>query len=128
MTDGLRNHIGSSQSTRSFIQPHTSGAGQARINDSSSFNLGAAETSLGGRILTRTGALARAYYRNGALGQADMTTSSAIPTGPAYLLRNGAGYTDDRLSAATTGSGLTASEVQALHNRINTFLTNVGAV
>jgi hypothetical protein len=57
-----------------------------------------------------------------------MTTSSAIPTGPAYLLRNGDDYTDDRLSAATTGSGLAASEVQALHNRINTFLTNAGAV
>lgn len=47
VTDEIRSQIGSSQSTRSFISPSTAGAGAARMNDCSSFNLGAVKISLG---------------------------------------------------------------------------------
>ena len=124
---GFRPLIGSSQSTRSYIRPNTAGNGEARMNDSTSLNLGAAEAMTGSRFLTRTGANARAYYRNGALSLSDTAVSNAIATGPAYLLRNGTEYADDRLAAAFTGGGITDAEAQAIHNRFSTFLTAIGA-
>lgn len=124
---GARPLIGSTQSTRSYIGPANTGAGGARINDSTTLNLGAAETLLGGRVFSRTGAGARAYYRDGVLSLSDTAAATAIATGPAFILHNGTDYADDRVPAAFSGAGLTAAEVQSIHSRINTFLTAIGA-
>jgi hypothetical protein len=124
---GSRPLIGSTQSTRSYIGPANSGAGGARINDSTTLNIGAAETMLGSRVFSRTAANARAYYRDGAVSQSDTTAATAIATGPAFILRNGTDYADDRVPAAFSGFGLSATEVQAIHSRINSYLTAIGA-
>lgn len=126
-TSGLASLIGSSQSTRSYMRPNTTGAGEVRINDSAAMTLGSAESLTGHRTVTRTGATARAYYRDGALSMSDNGLATAIATGPAYLLRNGVTYAAERIAVSYTGAGVSEVDAANLHTRITTFLTAIGA-
>lgn len=119
--------FGSSQSTRTFLTPNPAGAGSFRMNDSSSYNLGAAETLVGHRTVTRTGAAARAYYRNGVLSVSDTAAASAVATGPAYILRNATQYAADRAALFYSGSSFTDSDATKMHSRVTTFLSAIGA-
>jgi hypothetical protein len=123
---GARPHIGSSQSTRTFITPANSGNAEFRVNDSSASYF-EGTTRLGHRAGVRSDASTKKYYRDGVNTQTVATSGGAIATGPAYGLRNGTTYGDDRLSVLYFGAGFTDADAANMHTRLNTFLTTIGA-
>jgi hypothetical protein len=53
--------------------------------------------------------------------------TSAAPGGTACVLRAGPGYSAHRIAAAHLGGALTDGEVAAMHARLNTYLSAIGA-
>lgn len=76
----------------------------------------------------RTGAGARQVYRNASLLGSDSTSSTAIPNGSWGVDRiSAAGFASVQVAASFAASGLTASEVAAVHAALSAYMTAVGA-
>jgi lysophospholipase L1-like esterase len=85
-------------------------------------------TRLGGSLVTRTGAAALTFYKNGVSIGTDNDASSAVQDEEVWIGRYLNNYnTLDRIAAVSMGGGLDATKQAALHSRIVTFLTAIGA-
>ena len=84
-----------------------------------------ATTSPGHFTGTRIGTVTTGYIMGG--GAVSATGGSVAISDIACLMRGGATYTAVRIGVAYYGAGLTAAEVAALHARLNTYMTAIGA-
>jgi hypothetical protein len=106
------------------------GAATFKINDAVLTTLQTDPTSrLGHRTATRQAADSKVGYIAGAQVATAAVASRAdyLTGGPASLLRDVAQYSPDRLAASYSGGGLAPAEVAALHARLSTYLTAIGA-
>jgi hypothetical protein len=82
-------------------------------------------------IASRTGATARAGYRNGTLLSSGIESTTTVPTLPLYVLAYNNGTPQillaDQGAVASIGAGLTSTEVLAFYNAVLTYLQAVGA-
>jgi hypothetical protein len=81
----------------------------------------------------RTGAASTALYRNQSLVTTGTGTSGTFSANNVYVFAvnsnnvNAAGsFLPDQMSAAFTGGGMTAAQLQQLQSRINAYMTALG--
>lgn len=128
-SSGSRIQVGVVSGSAVQILPSTSTSGSIRINDASGLALPTPSPAsrTGGRIISRTGASARAAYLNGTSVASDTTASSTVPNNIA-MPRVAASYGVDRFWFYSSGSGLDAAAASRIHTRVNTFGLAVGAI
>jgi hypothetical protein len=129
-TTGIQTQMGANQSTRTRISTSDGGTVTSRLNDSVDMATWVSpNTRLGHFTLSRQPSpVGKYFYHNGAFVRSDTSAHTAtITTGPGYLLRNGATYSNDRIALAYFGSGLDAAAVARVHARIMTYLNAKGA-
>jgi hypothetical protein len=125
-TAGIVAHAGNlNTSPRMRISPGTSTSSH-RINDATSLSHNEG-SRLGGRILSRTGSITKAYYKDGAEAAAAASASELLQIAHVSVLCAGTSYCNDRLSFFFTGGGLSAAAVARIHARVQAFLTAIGA-
>lgn len=110
----------------------TGGAAQnARVNTAGDVNVGnSSGTRKGWRCGTRTaasGGTAHDSQLNGAAGGNAATASSTFSTDEQTVGRVNTTYTSDRFAAFGSGTGLTQTQMTALHSRLHTYFTAIGA-
>lgn len=103
-----------------------------RVNQTTAFNISTAAivtrpTRSGHVTASRSGASLSTGYINGMFVADSSTTSSALSGATATVLLQNATYSPDRAIAAYSGASLTTAQAAALHNRLSTFLTAIGA-
>jgi hypothetical protein len=121
--------VNTTSGTLTFIRPLNTSGLDGRVNGGINSVFTTLATRLGGSMLSRTGAFAVDGYRNGAAVGAT-STAPALPMQSLELMegRLGAVYNAiDRVAATAYGAGLDATQSAALHTRITTFLTAIGA-
>ncbi|WP_421696946.1 hypothetical protein [Ancylobacter sp.] len=115
---------------------YTGDVALGRVNQGVTGAMQPAVTSSNGYyVISRTGATAQAYYKNGALlvssTVASVSLASANASLPFLAGKNVGGsavsFSTDQLAAATIGGGLTASDQSSLYAAIGTYLTAIGA-
>jgi hypothetical protein len=129
-TAGVKVNIGSSQTTRTRISTSDGGSVTSRLNDATDMSTWVTPNSRAGHFtLTRKDStvVGKYFYHNGVLVRNDAIAGGTVATGPAYILRNGPSYSDDRVAVAYYGSGMDAAAVARVHARFNTYLTAKGA-
>lgn len=84
-------------------------------------------TRLGHRAASRTSAANKAGYVNGTPVGSTAVASTAPATVNGALLRDVSTYSADRIAVAYSGGALSDAQHAALHARLNTFLTAIGA-
>lgn len=125
-TAGIVAHCGNLNAASLMrISPGTTTSAH-RINDAANMSYNDGQRR-GGRILSRTGATIKTYYRNGNLRGQTASVSDSVQGEHMSVLRSGPDYCDDRLSFWFTGGGLTAEAAARIYARVNTFLTAIGA-
>lgn len=120
-----------SQATSSFraaVTATSSGNDNFRANDSTSSTLRASTSRTGFRAGSRNSSTSKKGYYNGAL-VADLALTSTNMAGlAAQILRSGTtSYSQDRIAAAGWGASLSDTQMAALHARLHTYLTTIGA-
>jgi hypothetical protein len=122
--------IGCNDGTQAaFLIPMASGSITAvRMNDNNSGSA-AATNAQGFWHANRAGSAARAIYLNGALFSSQSPTSVGLPndTLTALAQSGGTNFSDDQLAAVGIGGSLNATQAAALYNRIQTYMTAIGA-
>lgn len=99
-----------------------------RINTTESVTMSAGTVRTGHRSFTRSGASTSRAYRNGVLVAEGASASTAsVPGASTTLLRRVGNYGRDRLAAFYAGAALADAEMAALHGRLATYLTALGA-
>jgi hypothetical protein len=130
---GLSSHFGraSNATPQATIRPQGSSGSsdQIALNDNNGANF---RQSTGTRNGHRTAVRLDGNVKQGFFNGARVFNSTAvavvgIANGNMSLLRNDTAYSADRLAAAYTGAGLTDALVAALHSRLSTYLTAIGA-
>ena len=118
----------SGANNRAYVLIPASGNETFRMNDTTSETFRASTgTAIGHRTLTREAVAIKRGYFNGSQ-VANLTTSSvSLGANTATVLRRAVTYSTSREAAYYSGGALTATEVLALHNRLNTYLTAIGA-
>jgi hypothetical protein len=125
---GQKGQIGNlSGATRSFIASHSAGNEIYRINDSTDSTLRVGSTHLGHRAASRESSALKRGYFNGALVSDLTTASTAINAASGTILTSTTVFSADRVAAAYSGSAMTAAQLAAMHTRLSTFLTAIGA-
>ena len=129
----LRTDIGiQSAGTVSFLSPRRAiDVMECRINDNVQL-ISANTDSRGFYVVSRTGANARAVYKNRISMGNDAQVSIAIPNEDVYVLcRNNAGVSVDfstkQIAAAFAGGGQTQTNVNNFTDRLETFMDSIGA-
>lgn len=126
--------IGSRSGTNAnyFQSVSTTGSFNGEISGNTFSFVGSNANRQGAYILTRTGAAALAFYKNGSttLGS-DTSASTAVTASTFTILAYGppSAATDgtlDQISAAFIGAGLTSTQAFALNNRINAYMAALG--
>ena len=85
-----------------------------------------AVAGVGHLAATRVSATAFRSFLDGAnIGETN--AASVAPAGTGCLLRAGGSYSAHRIAAAYLGGGLGDGEVAAIHARLNTYLSGIGA-
>ena len=124
-------HLGDAGGTTKRIQAGTSTtAGSSRLNGTASnTHSGEGASRAGHRTITRLSSSDQRFYFNGAneVARSDATSAAPSTTDEGFFLRNSSTYGPDRVALVYWGSGLTATEVTAIHTILNTFLTAIGA-
>ncbi len=124
------NTIGANDGNQVFIA-NNQNASQTFFGVNDSFpSVTGPNTTQGFWVATRTSSSVQAVYRNGnttALGT-DATASSALPTVSIYIMAknqsgSGTAFSNNQLSAAFIGGGLSAAQQQLISNRINAYMT-----
>lgn len=131
------NEIGIRDGTTSSSHIHvnfTALGAVARLNHGTTGNLQGAVTNGSGHTLaTRSASNAEDLYKNGASINTQGTASAApANTSVLVLARNLVGtgaenFSADQIAAASIGSNLSAGEITAFYNALNTYLQAVGA-
>lgn len=120
--------IGTGSAAESHIAPYNGFASnhtQWAINSASEVDSGVVATDASGFWLAnRTGASASAIYQNG-VQLATSSVASVAPTNATLQCNNTATC---RVAVVGAGAGLTAPQITALFNRLNTYLHAIGAV
>lgn len=126
---GLIAQCGNTGNDRSVIRARsTAGNETFNINDASASALQANTGSrTGHRSAMRDSSTNKVGYYNGAKVTTLSVTSSAVSTTNATVLRASSAYSPDRIAAYWTGGAMTDDQVLAMHNRLNTYLTAIGA-
>lgn len=111
------------------VLPHLTGSILRGYANSGAASFGTTASGAGSRCVSRTGAALVDAQLNGATSGTTQTTASAAPTSAnAWLLRYNTTYNArDRIACAALGGGLSGAEMTALHNRVSTYLTAIGA-
>lgn len=119
--------ITSNGSAIAYIEPRSGSIFRIRINDASPTGSleAASSSSLGHFVASRTGASARASYRDGAMAASDTGASTNLPN---VEIRIGPAPSTRQVAAAHFGAGLTATDVDNLHSALESYLQAVGAV
>lgn len=126
-TTGSSAHFGQSGSGQRYNFNASATTALFRAGDSTSSiynNVGTTRT--GHRTIVRIDASSKAIFHAGANKQTFVVASTGVGTA-AYVLRSNTSYSDDRAAVAYSGAGMSDAQVAALHNRLNTFLTAIGA-
>ena len=101
---------------------------RTRFNDGTSMDSGATVTTpLGLSTISRQAAGTYSQYKGNALLATITMASVSVPNNAFNVGRSVGLYNPNRVAAAGLGGGLSAGEVAALHARLNTFLTAIGA-
>lgn len=116
---------------RIFFQTRTSNNFAGRINESAGDAVSNSD-SRGFFIINRSGSSAAQYYKNAVNLKSSTTSSTAIPSGNAYILcRNGNGTPDGfsthQISFVFVGGSLTSQEVTNFNNCLERLLDYLGA-
>lgn len=103
-----------------------------RINDVTETNTAGNTSSLGLTTVTRTGASARAIYRDASQLGTSTISSAGVPDGIIYVgARNFAdapqSITTRQYAAWFMGGGLSGAEITDLYNALQAYLTYIGA-
>lgn len=122
-------HIGNVGTARSAINVlGVAGNNTYQINASVGTAYVGSAVASGIRMATRASSASSSAYTNGSVMDSSASTSGTLSTTNGALLRSQSTYSDDRVSAAGSGSSLTAADVTAYYNRLNTFLSAIGAI
>jgi len=84
-------------------------------------------TRVGHRSASRTDAAVKKGYFNGSLTATLTTASTGGGAANGCIAKASTTYCADRFAAFYSGTGLTDAEQTAMHNRLNTYLTAIGA-
>ncbi len=87
---------------------------------------GSVTSSLGLSVANRDGASSRGAYKNGVLVVGDTAAPTAMPA-DLFVLRAGAAYSANQISAAFAGASMTAAQHLALYSALRSYLLAVGA-
>jgi len=127
---GFVGHMGKlASSAGNILARATAGAETFRLNDSASdqsqLNTG---SHLGHRYSVRPSAAVKRAFFNGAR-VADLTTASTSASNSPMVLLQAAGgsFSSDQLGAAWSGGGMTDTQANAVHTRLDTYLRAIGA-
>lgn len=111
------------------LLPDTATGLQGRVNQTSTATFGNPANRLGSRCISRTASTTtNAQVAGVASGSTSAIVSSALNASNFLLLGEiGTSNSLDRLACAAVGGGLSGTEMTALHNRVSTYLTAIGA-
>ncbi|KAK0357005.1 hypothetical protein LTR94_002225 [Friedmanniomyces endolithicus] len=127
---GQFGHFAQAASThRTSILAHSGGNDVIRAADATADVLRAGTTRVGHRAFARSGPANKLGFFNGAQVSTAATPSTGLSSLNMVLLRwNTGSFSPDRIAAAWTGDGsITGAKAAAIHDRLNTFLTAIGA-
>jgi hypothetical protein len=101
---------------------------QTRANDATTSSAaGTVATAIGHSLFTRSVSTSYDVYKNGAsLGTVSVTTTS-ITNGAINLCGGGGSFSTKRIAAGHVGVALTPTQIAALYNALNNYMTAVGA-
>jgi hypothetical protein len=122
-------HFGNTNGTNPSTRIASRGDGGSetfKLNNSTTLTAVASSSRLGHRTVTRNSGNP-IFYKAGAQTANPADTSVGVSATAPCLLRDNAVYTVDRLASAYFGAGMTAANVAAIHTRLGTFLTAIGA-
>ena len=124
-----KQHVGTVLSVDVVGSPRgATGLETFRVNDGTSDTLQSNTGSkVGHRCISRTASNVKEASMNGVQVASFTTASTALPTNNATVLRGGTEYDDSRSAAYYHGAGMSAAARTRIHNRLNTFLTAIGA-
>lgn len=112
----------------------TDGNVYGRINDATaSGSQGVPGTRIGHWVVNRSGASATQVYQSGALFSSPNATSGSFPNSTIIILANvlvGNAFfhgTPNQVSATSMGGSLTSTDATNFYNRLQTYMTAVGA-
>lgn len=129
---GLRPQFGKigSGNPATIIRGHdTAGSNESYVMNDATASVARASTGsrTGFRVVSRPSAGVKRSYFNGVPTSNLAVSATGISATAHGILRHDNIYTDDRIAAAFSGAALSDAEVEALYNRLNTFLTAKGA-
>lgn len=124
---GTANAVGVNGTTATRLIPRGASALDGRIHGTTGVG-GTVADGLGLTAISRTSSTALKSYRNGANMATASATSAAPVAGAIQIFRGSAGsFGAGRAAAVLIGAGLNDAQETALYNRLNTFLTAIGA-
>jgi len=129
-TTGVKPHFGQTSTSYrlAVVARDTAGSETFRANDATdSASRASTLTRLGHRTAVRQDSATKLAYFNGANTASLAVASTAVASSNNCALRMGASYSDDRLAAIYAGAALSASQITAIHSRLSTYLTVIGA-
>jgi hypothetical protein len=126
-TTGPFPHIGAAGQNRTVLTASASGNETAQINVTSGSTARVGTSRLGHRAASRSLSTEFRAYFNGTLSATLTSTSTSVSSANAALLRSNTAFSSDRVAAAYTGGNLTDADHTAMHSRLSTFLTAIGA-
>ncbi|WP_139278817.1 MULTISPECIES: hypothetical protein [Sphingobium] len=128
-TAGLIAHLGQAAGTyRTSIFAHSAGNDSFRLADSTGDTLRAGTSRTGHRSIARSGPTSKLGFYAGAQVAAVTTASTGLSSLPMVGLRSNTSFAPDRLAALWSGDGaIVGAKAAAIHDRLNTFLTAIGA-
>lgn len=124
---GFTYHAG--QATLNFrmmVSASSSGAETYRACDATNTSARTGTTRLGHRSTVRNGGNKLSYF-DGSNVADFAVASTGVGDGNNAILRSGSTYSADRVAAYYTGEALSGVDIAAVHARLNTYLTAIGA-
>lgn len=120
--------IGMEGTNNSQLVLNSSGNHVMRLNTTGSSS-GVSDPSprAGNRVIIRRDAANISFYTNGQFLEERPSTSVNPSSAAGSILRGSGTYADDGVAAAYAGAALSAAQIAALHTRLSTFLTAIGA-
>lgn len=126
---GIQPHCGNTGADRNVIRArNTAGNESFNINDSTASILRAnAGSRTGHRAASRNSSTDKRGYVGGSLVTTLSVSSSSVSATNGTVLRGGSVYTSDRISGFYSASDFSDADHTAMHSRLNTYLTAIGA-
>jgi hypothetical protein len=116
-----------SGTSRAFINPGFTGTTTTYAIGDATNDTYASASRAGCWAAIRSGAAVKKLFLNGSVVSTATTASSGTSAANGTFLRNNTIYSDDRIAAGASGAALSDAQSLALYNRLNTFLTAIGA-